>query len=111
LPTMKKRVVLHIGLPKTGSTAVQLSLFNSLEFRQRNSICYPRSGQNSLFSDNGHHLLAIAYMLDRWEELGLRCGRADVETVWDALLAEINCGGESVYFVSSEWFAFDVYRA
>lgn len=36
----RKRVILHIGAPKTGSTALQVFLANNEEYLEQNGICY-----------------------------------------------------------------------
>jgi len=106
-----KTVFLHIGLPKTGTTSIQHALRQSGDFLSRNGIHYASAGSDStLFDDPGHHLLAIYYMKDRWPELKIPFDPRAVDTSWDRLVEEIRDSQYSHVFVSSEWFAFDVYR-
>lgn len=54
-------VYLHIGLPKTGSTAIQRLLCDNRELLESRSICFPDFGYRypvASFRRNGHFLIA-----------------------------------------------------
>lgn len=104
----QKRVYLHIGTAKTGSSFLQATIAEHHEEFCKEGIYYPRVGRNALFRDSGHHLLPVALMPARWEELSLHIPQESLNTVWDDLLTEISDIEETDIFISSEWFAFDV---
>jgi len=54
---MSKKLVIHIGTHKTGSTAIQLFLWRNRDELLKNGITYPESGAPS-FSRFGQHLIA-----------------------------------------------------
>ena len=58
---MKKRLILHIGLCKTGSTSIQNILYGNKEKLADNDICYPD------FSRNNHNEnISFAFLDEPW---------------------------------------------
>ena len=75
---MAKRVLLHVGTPKTGTTFVQDIMFTNRESLARKGILYPGDRHDA------HFLAALDLM-------GLAWGGLETEAVgaWDALAAEV----------------------
>lgn len=110
VPERRRRVILHVGLPKTGTTVLQRAMMEHAQHAAARGVLYPVAGRHPLFADGGHHLLAIACMMERWDELELELPREDVETAWDALKREIATSPCSDILISSEWFALDIHE-
>lgn len=55
---MGMKVLLHIGLPKTGTTSIQYALTESRERIQLSGVWYPKAGISG--GTHGHHALAWA---------------------------------------------------
>lgn len=91
---MGKRLVIHAGTYKTGSSAIQLYLARAGHYGKLGGAVYPVTGR-ALGVQHGN-LTAQ-----------LRRGRAFVPARggWDELLAEINAGEAETTVVSSEHFA------
>ncbi len=60
------RVILHIGTDKTGSTALQLSLFLHRSWFLRKSVYVP---ETCLGNGNGHRQLFSHNQVERWEQV------------------------------------------
>lgn len=90
----RKRLVIHAGTYKTGSSAIQLYLARAGHYGRLGGAVYPTTGR-ALGIQHGN-LTAQ-----------LRRGRAFVPARggWDELLAEINAGDAETTVVSSEHFA------
>ena len=90
----RKRLVIHAGTYKTGSSAIQLYLARAGHYGKLGGAVYPTTGR-ALGVQHGN-LTAQ-----------LRRGRAFVPARggWDELLAEINAGDAETTVVSSEHFA------
>lgn len=93
---MHKRIHLHIGTHKTGTTALQQTLAENRELLAQEGFLYPRTGWHQF----AQHLLAF-------EKKGkVNTGmNAEMEGVWEALRAEVeNFSGTDV-IISSEEFS------
>lgn len=90
-----QRIVFHVGIAKTGTTAIQRSLLASSETLLERRILYPRTGRGG----SGLALLAKAVQ-----------GRSNPARpeAHQALLAEVRASGASVLVLSSEWFLGDL---
>lgn len=100
---MKKNVVIHIGTPKTGTTAVQLEFkTNRLAFLKA-GILYPQTGQNSDIYSYGQHLLSHSLY-----EKSTLIDWVSVErsVLWKNLVHEIDLAECHTAFISSEDFIF-----
>ena len=91
---MTRRVVIHIGPPKTGSTTLQDALHHNRDNLKLAGIRYAGSGMQSS---------AAAMWATRRKER--TTGRQVPASAWKQLLREINDSIESTVVVSSEWFA------
>jgi hypothetical protein len=96
------RVVLHVGMHKTGTTLIQQFLHAAQDDLRRHGINYVRSGRtpvppNPKGWDAAHHLLA-------WRSTGQGAQAVDL-TAWDPVLDEITSGApEQVHVISAEDF-------
>jgi hypothetical protein len=91
-----KQIFLHIGTPKTGTTALQNFLFKYSEKLSSQGILYSRNfvrGNKSLI--HGHHSLAYDVLGTK----GLGDGRC-----WNLLLEEIKSSKSDVVVISAEAF-------
>lgn len=95
---MTKRIIVHIGSPKTGSTALQMFLSRNRDALRAHGFDYPQGG--TLWP---HSHRALAYSLRRKIFHGLGRGRraAITRDVTD-LRADI-AGGHDTIILSSEW--------
>ena len=87
---MKKKLYLHIGMGKTGTTALQHFFWENRKALAAHDICYPELGVQS----SAHHLLSPHvpdYMRQRWDFLP--------PAQWAPLLAE---RAQSTVLLSSE---------
>jgi len=91
---MTRRVIIHIGPPKTGSTALQYALHHNRNDLKRMGIRYAGSGTQSS--------AAAMWATKRRDRT---TGRQVPASAWKQLLKEINKSIESTVVVSSEWFA------
>jgi len=91
---MTRRVVIHIGPPKTGSTTLQDALHHHRDELKRMGIRYAGSGTQSS---------AAAMWVTRRRDR--TTGRQVPASAWKQLLKEIKDSIESTVVVSSEWFA------
>lgn len=88
-------IVLHIGYPKTGTTAIQQCLHANREALQRQGVCYPATGQSA---DHSHSRLAFTLFDNRHEQFTER-QRAEL---FDALAAEIEASACPTVLLSAE---------
>jgi hypothetical protein len=65
------KIVIHIGMPKTGSTAIQRSLASNRDLLQKNGILYPINPKP--FSNQAKHLILLPMLCrgntDQWKNL------------------------------------------
>jgi hypothetical protein len=93
----KPRFVLHIGYPKTGTSAIQWFFNHHREDLRRQSVYYPTTGQGH---DHGHHKLVFSLAENTYQQWG-ESARA---RLFEDLAAEIDgCGCDTVV-LSSEMF-------
>lgn len=101
------KIIIHIGVAKTGTSAIQMFLHTNRDLLKSRGVLYPISGQ---FNDHSHHKLAFSFAPDGY--------RDDSSKSSKDLLDEIECElGESLYdtmVLSSECFPclldFDEFR-
>ena len=91
---MIRRVVIHIGPPKTGSTMLQDALHRNRDVLMQMGIRYAGSGTQSAAA-----AMAATRRRDR------TTGRQVPASAWKQLLKEIENSIEPTVVVSSEWFA------
>lgn len=87
--------VLHVGIPKTGTTAVQSAAAARREELAASGVCYPGSGLN--------HLEAVCALMGR--SFGWTSGGAGVPppTRWSELMAEIERTSADRVLISHEF--------
>ena len=101
---MKRKLFLHIGLPKTGTTYLQCQIQNNREQLRSNGIYVPKTG---LLVGEGHNLLALALQPERWHQFSNEIS-ASLPSMWHDLLEEIdNCGCQTI-LVTSEVFSWEL---
>lgn len=87
----EKKLYLHIGFGKTGTTSIQDGLYKNREILKEGGVLYPTSGLRG----TGHHNLAI---------LGKDNLSQEVKERYDKLISEIECQNCNRIFISSEFF-------
>ncbi len=99
---MKRKLILHIGMWKTGTTTIQETLFENKELLKKEGILYPTELKNHIFiipqvrKDAKNHVAVKSYNkgIDRLNEIG--------QQLLDQIASEKNT--ESTYILSSEFF-------
>lgn len=102
---MRKTVILHIGLPKTGTSFIQHTFHANKEYLAGKQILYPVIGSDSCFADPGHHLLAFDLFKYRRQDVADCYADALVGNIWARVTDEIIASDCEVAFLSSEVFA------
>ncbi|MFV8819972.1 hypothetical protein [Haliea sp. E17] len=97
----RPKLYLHIGRPKTGSTALQRFLADNAPHLQQAGLLYPLAGRFQQAS----HLFAYACLPQMCTAAGLP--RPDAALLWQQLERERESSGASAVVLSSEnfWFA------
>ncbi len=102
-PTVRKRVILHAGLPRTGSTAIQEALIGDHAELRTAKVLYPSAPTYT--GSSAHHRLFLA-LLDTEHYAYLRTPYPnplpDLETELKNLRAEINASDCQIIILSSE---------
>jgi len=88
---LKKKIFIHIGTPKTGTTALQTFFANHTQVLEKNNIVYPVSGRRR----NQHFYLAIPQSNN--QKL--------VKEAWQSLYDELESTQWSTAVISSERFS------
>ncbi|WP_027713857.1 hypothetical protein [Desulfuromonas sp. TF] len=88
-----KTVYLHIGIGKTGTSAIQVTLSNDSDSLLQRGYCYPKAGRPGV----GHHNLAK-----------LRCDIVpdDIQDTFYQVAGEFHESGTDCMVLSSEYFCF-----
>lgn len=97
LSVTKKKLYLHIGMPKTGSSAVQQFLFDNVQVLKQNGFYYPKSASNTV----AQHCLGAIHLAkdsDRYKRNGKKEEKAAV-----ALMADIQRSKHQNILISSEY--------
>lgn len=95
---MKKRLVIHTGFHKSGTTALQESLAENRKSLKEEGVLYPSIGTKS------HHRAAwsINEKVWGWKKRG---GERVSPKVWENLVKRINNSAEETVIISSEFFS------
>lgn len=102
---MKKKLFLHIGLPKTGTTYLQCRIQFNRDKLKSNRIYVPKTGLNPILHD--YNFLALALQPERWDQFPSNIS-ASLPSLWHDFLEEIeNCGYPNV-LVSSETLSWEL---
>lgn len=91
----KKNIFLHIGVPKTGTTALQAALTNSRKELSKQNVLYPSQWRNA------HHRAAWAVTERTWGWKG-RGGTTTPIKYWNRLVKETKTNKKVI--LSSEFF-------
>jgi hypothetical protein len=94
---IKKKLYLHIGMPKTGSTALQQFLTNNTQTLERHGFYYPKSPSNTV----AQHCLGAIHLAkdsDRYKRNGKKEEKAAV-----VLMADIRRSKCQKILISSEY--------
>lgn len=101
---MKKHLILHIGLPKTGTTYLQCQIQTNRDKLRGNGIFVPKIGQ---LVGRDHNLLALALQPERWDQFPVDVS-ASLPSMWCEFLEEIdNCDCQTI-LVTSEAFSWEL---
>ena len=95
---MKKKLYIHIGRPKVGSTAIQSFLKTNRKTLLENGILYPAAGERQ----NASHQLASVLLREAERKQDLN----PAESLYRDLIAEIESSAASTCVISSENFYF-----
>lgn len=96
---MQKRILLHIGRHKTGTTSLQAFFTRNRERLLEQGIYYPQTG----IRNGGHHLVAEPFPMRRLNQLRARYSPEQHELV-QALRDEIDSAPADTILISSEAF-------
>ena len=107
-PPMRKTVILHIGLPKTGTSFLQNTFYKNRGYLAGKKILYPTTGIDSCFIDTGHHLLAFDLFKHRRTDIADLYANALEGNIWERVSAEIANSNCDLAFLTSEIFALDI---
>jgi len=93
-----KRLIIHPGFHKSGTTALQESLYKERDLLAANGVLYPHMGRKS------HHRAAwaISERTWGWEKRG---GEKTSKKYWENLVRRINTAKENAVIISSEFFS------
>lgn len=101
------RVVLHIGLPKTGSTSIQSALSKSRSSLKKQGLFYPRIGMHE-----NHNLLSLPFSKNLPRTLGKLSKddrareRTRAQECWRSIGTQVAREKPKMVVLSSEYFAF-----
>ncbi|WP_290736998.1 hypothetical protein [Amaricoccus sp.] len=102
------KVILHIGLSKTGTTALQTSFFNARRSLLQQGVCYPDGGQGR---ENHRYLcplfMAVADLpptMARRYHADPEAARTDAEAMWAGIRRTVEAADPALLVLSSEYF-------
>ena len=98
------RVWIHIGLPKTGTSAVQSSFADARATLREAGLLYPETGEVG----GGHARLAWPFLSPTRKEradVKEKLDEAEAERLWDTLADEVSSAGAADTLLSSEYFS------
>lgn len=99
----KKRIHLHVGYHKTGTTSIQVALAQSVV----DGLLYPRAGRTADLLAAGHPLLAWAARgcnAPMFPARGQKSNEELFSGVWSDLRAEVSASAKESALISSECF-------
>lgn len=100
---MKKTVIFHIGLEKTGTTSIQHFCSDSHDLLLRHGLLYPT--KNIGFAKHNHAALAGAYLSERPHDFTMTRSRAPRAAVVPSIIAEMNRSDAGTVVISAEHFS------
>lgn len=99
---MKRRIVFHIGLSKTGTTSFQTFCFHNHRALRRLGILYPRSQTGFARS---HAPLVASYLSDEPKDFTIALRTRPRHDAVRELMEEINASRAGVVLISAEHFS------
>jgi hypothetical protein len=104
---MKKKIYLHIGLHKTGTTSIQVFFTRKKDVLEARGVLYPLTGRPQRFKFGQHQLpwsvtTRENYLPDPEWKRGL--SENDVNVLWTSLANEIETSAAPSVVISSEEF-------
>lgn len=102
------KIILHIGMTKTGTTALQTSFFNARRSLLAQGVCYPDGGEGR----ENHRYLCPLFMavpdlprnIARKYRDDPASAAADAEALWADVRREVEKAQPKVFVLSSEYF-------
>lgn len=99
---MKKKLYIHIGRPKVGSSAIQHFLFMNRDYLlNKNKMLYPKTG----VLQKASHRLALVFLPGFMDASSVK-KNIDCNDIYDELVDEIENSGAASAVISSENFYF-----
>ncbi|MCF2903378.1 hypothetical protein L0666_00120 [Octadecabacter sp. CECT 8868] len=102
-----KKIVLHIGLPKTATTTIQNALCDHPDKLADLGIAYLQAGSRD-FGDRGHHLQVQGLLGERGKRIRVKTSMEEIEAIWPQSFEEMNASSADQIMISSELFSFAV---
>ncbi len=103
---LRKTIHLHIGLPKTGTSAIQKAFYENPSVLSGFDVRYLQAG-TQIFHDFGHHFIVMLCLGEEGMRIDSTLSRKQLEEAWAAAHEEIMAAPEQNIFISSELFALD----
>ena len=97
-----RRVILHVGIHKTGTTSIQGFLDKNWEVLKENNVLYPLAGRQETYQKNhvSHHKLAWSVV--SWYSNKYKFNKSD--EYWTIMNHEIEKENPELIILSSEFF-------
>ncbi|MGQ8366926.1 hypothetical protein [Glaciecola sp. 1036] len=92
------KAILHIGLPKTGTSSIQSFCCRYYDYLQENKILYPKTGMQG----QAHHLFARAVCMPEKKMTMNWIREADVKRLIEDLVEEVSNSSPDTVLLSSE---------
>ncbi|MBU2994099.1 hypothetical protein KO486_12855 [Octadecabacter sp. B2R22] len=102
-----KKIVLHIGLPKTATTLIQNTLCAHPDKLADLDIAYLQAGSRD-FGDRGHHLQVQGLLGERGKRIRVSTTQDEIEAIWPKTFDELEASPANQIMISSELFSFAV---
>lgn len=109
---MKKKIYLHIGLHKTGTTSIQVFCTRNALILENNGVLYPKTGRPLKYRFGQHQLPWTIFFKEQYVpdlEWKRNLKDSDINSIWESLHNEINNSSARVVVISSE--EFDIFNA
>ncbi len=100
----KRKIFLHIGLPKTGTTYLQCQFETNRQLMEDHGIFVPNTGQ---LVGRDHNLLALSLQPSRWSQFPDSITKT-LHNIWSDLLEEIDESESSAILITSEAFSWEL---
>ncbi len=100
-----KKLYIHVGTHKTGTTAIQYSLLSNQETLKNHNLLYPKKGRPTKGAIHGHHLLPWSF-LDKYKNYIKKIEGENLshKDIFNDLLEELRSSDCTKIILSSENF-------